>query len=64
MKIKSFSIDEGWDLFSKVAFKEAEGGHVPEQIERISKQVSNKCKCLPLTINVIASSMIGKSDED
>ena len=38
MKIEPFSIDEGWDLFSKVDFKEAEGGHVHEQIERISRQ--------------------------
>ena len=64
MKIESFSTDEGWDLFSKVAFKEAEEGHVPEQIENISRQVSSECKGFPLTINVISLSMIEKSDED
>ena len=35
VKIELFSTDELWDLVSKVAFKEAEGGHVPEQIEHI-----------------------------
>ena len=51
-------------FFSKVDFKDAKGGHVPEKIERIARQVSSKCKGFPLTINVIASSMIGKSDEN
>ena len=64
MKIEPFSTDEGWDLFSKVAFKEAEGGHVPKQIENISRQASSKCKGFPLAINVIVSSMIDKSDAD
>ena len=47
-----------------MAFKEAEEGHVPEQIENISRQVSSECKGFPLTINVISLSMIEKSDED
>ena len=64
MKIEPFSTDKGWDLFSKVAFKEAKGGHVPEQIENISRQVSIECKGFPLAINVIALSMIEKSNED
>ena len=64
MKIEPFSTDEGWDLFSKLAFKEVEGGHVPKKIENISRQVSSECKGFPLAINVIALSMIEKSNED
>ena len=51
-------------MFSKLAFKEVGGGHVPEQIECISRKVSSEFKGFPFTINVIASSMIGKSEED
>ena len=64
MKIKPFSTDKGWDLFSKVDFKYAEGGHVPKKIKSIAKQVSTKCKGFSLARNVITSSMIGKSNED
>lgn len=62
MKIEPMSTDEEWDLFSKVAFKDAGESDVPEEIVRIAREVSSECKGLPLAINVIASSMIGKSD--
>ena len=47
MKIKPFSTDEGWDLFSKVDFKEAKRCHVPKHIECISKQFSSERKGFP-----------------
>lgn len=63
MKLEGMSTDESWDLFSKVAFKEGAGDHsISEGLENIARQVSSECKGLPLVINVIASSMIGKRD--
>ena len=58
LQIQPLSTNEAWDVFCKIAFK---GGHVPEELEDIARQVAGYFKGLPLTIISIAAAMIGSS---
>nr|GLL43511.1 putative late blight resistance protein homolog R1B-16 isoform X2 [Ipomoea trifida] len=46
-----FTIDESWELLQVKLFK---GKGCPKELENVGRQISNKCKGLPLTIGLIA----------
>lgn len=56
--IKPLSVQEGWELFSNVAFKD---GHVCEQISDAARELASECCGLPSAISVLAASMKDKT---
>nr|GMC93849.1 putative late blight resistance protein homolog R1B-16 [Ipomoea batatas] len=46
-----FTIDESWELLQVKLFK---GKGCPKELENVGREISNKCKGLPLTVGLIA----------
>lgn len=54
-KLKPFSQEMAWELFTKIAFRSGiDQYHCPPELEKLSLEIVRKCQGLPLVISTIA----------
>ncbi|XP_058100000.1 disease resistance RPP13-like protein 4 [Magnolia sinica] len=56
------SDEDGWSLFSKIAFARDGGKCTNTDLEGLGKDIVARCEGLPLTIKVVGGMMLGKGD--
>ncbi|XP_058114514.1 putative disease resistance protein At1g50180 isoform X1 [Magnolia sinica] len=63
-ELRFLTNEESWDLFRKKTFAGQDGGWPPDYLEKLGREIVEKCHGLPLAIAVIGGLLSGKEPRE